>query len=412
MWQKIKNIYHLFQSLLANIYYGFPGRKLNVIAVTGTSGKTTTTLMIYEVLKAAKLKTSVLSSIQAVIGGEEFDTGFHVTTPDPHVLPKYLNQALKNGDTHFVLEVSSHAMDQNRAAFVPFKIGVLTSFAHEHLDYHKTLKNYARAKFKLLHAAENVIIPVNVINEELQREVRFNKLLPKLITFGLKEGNETQEKWNLKIKLPGDFNLLNALAAASVGSKLHISGSVIKYALESFLGIPGRYERITNNKGITIIIDFAHKVDALEALLKSVHSLAKNGNRIICMFGCASERDILKRPIMGKISGLMADITVLTDEDPRYEDPLKIINEISAGCIEAGAEEVSRSGFRAKNYKNHIFFKIPDRQEAINFIIDKLAEKGDIILLCGKGHEKSMNYKGIEQPWSEHKAVKKALTKT
>ena len=121
----------------------------------------------------------------------------------------------------------------------------------------------------------------------------------------------------MKIKLPGDFNLLNALAAASVGSKLHISGSVIKYALESFLGIPGRYERITNNKGITIIIDFAHKVDALEALLKSVHSLAKNGNRIICMFGCASERDILKRPIMGKISGLMADITVLTDEDPR-----------------------------------------------------------------------------------------------
>jgi UDP-N-acetylmuramoyl-L-alanyl-D-glutamate--2,6-diaminopimelate ligase len=130
MWQSLKNNYHWLQSLIANIYYGFPGHKLIMIGITGTSGKTTTTLMIYEVLKAAGYKTSVLSTVKTVIAGKEYDTGFHVTTPDPLELPRYLKQAVKNGDTHLVLEVSSHALDQNRAAFIAFRIGVLTSFAH------------------------------------------------------------------------------------------------------------------------------------------------------------------------------------------------------------------------------------------------------------------------------------------
>lgn len=414
MWQKAKNYYHLLQALIANSYYGFPGRKLKVIGVTGTSGKTTTSLLIYEMLKAAGLKVSVLSSIQAVIGGKEYDTGFHVTTPDPHVLPKFLKQALSHGDTHFVLEVSSHGLDQNRVAFVPFEIGVLSSLAHEHLDYHKTMVNYAKAKFKLMHHSKTAVIPVSVLDETLNKALNYEKLSGKLVTFGLNTGDVTQKKWNLKLELPGDYNLVNALAAVCVGNKLGIDNVLIKKSLESFKGLPGRFEEIANDRGLKIIIDFAHKPDALESVLSVANRLVTKNNKVIVMYGCASERDVLKRPIMGEISGRLADITVLTDEDPRREDSMKIINEIAAGCASAGAVERHRvrgnppAGGQISE-KKHVFYKIPDRQEAIGFIINTLSKRGDIVLLCGKGHEKSMNYNGTERPWSEHSEVKKAL---
>jgi len=392
MLQRLKNIYHLLQAFLANVYYGFPGRKLIVIGITGTSGKTTTAHMIYEVLKTAGYNVSLLSSIKAVIHGKEYDTGFHVTTPDPQTLPKYLKKAVDSGDTYFVLELSSHGLDQHRAACVNFTLGILTTLAHEHLDYHRTFENYARAKFKLLEASEVRVIPESL----LPSLKKFGMTNTKLVTFGMRKGDETQEHWNLKLKLPGDFNVMNALAAAAAAKVLEVPEKIIKQALENFSAIPGRFEEIKNNKGFRIIIDFAHKPDALEGVLQAAKKEVKNNGKIIVMFGCASQRDILKRPIMGKISGELADITVLTDEDPRFEDSMKIINEIAQGCLDAGAKE-------------HVFFKIPDRQKAINFIIRKLAKKDDIVLLCGKGHEKSMNYNGIEKPWSEHKAVEKAL---
>lgn len=422
MWQKSKNIYHLLVSFLANVYYGFPGKKLTIIGITGTSGKTTTAHMVYEIVKSAGYKVSLLSSIKAIIHGEEFDTGFHVTTPDPHTLPKYLRKAVDAGDRYFVLEVSSHALDQNRAAFVHFRVGVLTTLAHEHLDYHKTFFNYAKAKFKLLHAANTAIIPISLFkgeeenksvgkinNKQVKDLIRYNHLENKLITFGLDKGDQTQKKWNFHLLLPGDYNIMNALAAASVGECLKIPHKVIKESLEKFSAIPGRFEEIKNDKGFRIIIDFAHKPDALLGILQTAKKeISKNG-RVIVMYGCASQRDVLKRPIMGKISGELADITVLTDEDPRFEEPIKIINEIAEGCLQAGAKEYQISNIKDHISKHQLFFKIPNRQEAINFIIRNLAKRGDIILLCGKGHEKSMNYNGIETPWNEHEAVKKAL---
>jgi UDP-N-acetylmuramoyl-L-alanyl-D-glutamate--2,6-diaminopimelate ligase len=416
MWQCLKNKYHWIRSLVANIYYGFPGYKLTVIGVTGTSGKTTTTLMIYEVLKKAGYKVSVLSTIKAVIGGLEYDTGFHVTTPDPMHLSRYLNQAVRNNDQYFVLEVSSHALDQNRVSFIPFKIGVLTSLAHEHLDYHKTFKNYTQAKFKLLHSAKTAIVPINILKDDkkLSRDAGYDKLAGKVTTYGLTQGDQTQRKWHLKLKMIGDFNVLNALAAAASASLLGVEMPIIQSALANFSGVLGRFEEITNSRGLRIVIDFAHKPDALQAVLKVAQKTINKGSRIIVMYGCASERDLLKRSIMGKISAMMADITVLTDEDPRREDRIKIIDEIAKGCIDGGAKEVQSSPPKAdqpmaENIKEHIFYKIPDRQKAIDFIINKLAKKGDVILLCGKGHEKSINYNGVETPWSEHEAVRKAL---
>ncbi len=407
MWQQAKNIYHLLISFFVNLSQGFPGRKLIVIGVTGTSGKTTTSHMLYEVLRASGKQVALISSIKAVIGGKDIDTGFHVTTPGPDVLPKYLHQAVEAHDHYVVLEVSSHALDQNRAAFIPFHIGVLTTLAHEHLDYHKTFLNYAKAKFKLLHRAKTAVIPEKSIPLDIKKGVHYEKL-KKVVTFGLSQGQVTQSEWQLRLKVPGDYNLLNALAAAAVGELLHIPHDSIKKTLENFSAIPGRFEEIPNAFGFRVIIDFAHKPDALEEVLKTARKQVTTNGRIIVMYGCASQRDVLKRPIMGKISGELAEITVLTDEDPRLENSMKIINEIAQGCLEAHAKEISARAHQPST-KTHVFYKIPNRKEAIIFIITKLARKDDIILFCGKGHEQSMNYHGIETPWNEHLVVANAL---
>lgn len=379
-----------------------------MIGVTGTSGKTTTTHMIYEILRENGHKVSMLSTIEGVIGGVELDTGFHVTTPDPHVLPKYLMQAKDSGDTHFVLEISSHALDQNRAAFIKFKIGVLTTLAHEHLDYHKTFENYARAKLKLLENSEIAVVPVGVL-DGLGKLGLLERLGNKR-TFGLNKGDVTQAEWKLRVGMPGEFNVLNGLAAAAACNSLGIGKKDIQQALRIVAQLPGRYEEIVTGKNFKVIIDFAHKPDALEELIKSVLTQKSKTGRIITLFGCASQRDVLKRPMMGEISGRLSDITVLTDEDPRFESSEKIIDEIAQGCSRVGARELRIKKQELKIKKGeHVFFKIPDRKEAIMFIIQKLAKKGDIILLCGKGHERSMNYSGVEKPWNEQDTVEQAL---
>ncbi len=428
--QKLKNYYHFVQAFVGAIYYGFPARKLKIIGITGTSGKTTTTHMIYEILKAAGKKVSLISTIAAIIDNKEYDTGFHVTTPDPIKLQQFLKLAVESGSKYFVLEVSSHALDQNRVAFVNFDIGVLTTLAHEHLDYHKTLEQYTKAKFKLLNDAKKV-----VINRKIKYFNYSNNYSNKVIKrFGLDEGEKTTSKWKLKLTLPGEYNLLNALAGATVGHLLGISNNTIGDSLNSFRAIPGRFEEVYAGD-FRVIIDFAHKPDALEQVLKTARNLLGKEGRIIVMYGCASERDTLKRPIMGAISGRLADITVLTDEDPRWESSEAIIKDIANGCIKAGAIEVKNLESKIKNSElnsarnlprflkgldlranqgltPHYFIEIPNRQEAINFIIRTLVKKGDIVLLCGKGHEQSINYKGVETPWSEHDAVKKALYET
>lgn len=410
MWQFSKNVYHFFIAFLAALWFGFPSRKLTVIGITGTDGKTTTTHMVYEILKAAGKKVSMISTIQAIVGGKTYDTGFHVTTPDPIALERFLKQAVDHGDKYFVLEVSSHGLDQNRVAFVNFDIGILTTLTHEHLDYHKTFTNYAKAKFKLLRVANTVVIPYGDIPKEVLPFADFDMTAKQVITFGLINGNETQKEWKLKLLIPGDFNVLNALAAALAGTFLGLSKTVVRRTLEKFSGIPGRFEEISARGKFRVIIDFAHKPNALEQVLKTAKKELRKNGRIIVMYGCASQRDILKRPMMGEISGRFADISVLTDEDPRWEDSLKIIDEIAKGCIKAGAVEQKIEDGR-KNFTKHVFFKIPNRALAIKFIIRTLAKKGDIILLCGKGHEAAMNYRGVEEPWSEHEAVRKALAK-
>lgn len=381
----INKFHHLPNAVLANLKYSYPTRKLKVIGITGTDGKTTTTNMVYKILKDAGKKVSMVSTINAVIGGKIYDTGFHVTSPSPQMVQKFAKIAVEHGDEYLVLEATSHALDQYRFLGIKFDIAVLTNITHEHLDYHKSFENYTKAKLKLINNSK-----IAIVNENIKG------ISKKTITFGLHSGDFNQDKYNLKLKMPGDYNTENALAAFTVAKVLGIDEKVIRQSLQSFDKLKGRMEEVENKKGIKIIIDFAHTPNALENALQTLRKETKG--HLIAIFGSAGKRDADKRPLMGEIGMNLADLVIITAEDPRGQ--LEIINEqITKGALKSGA-------ILDKNY-----FIIPDRQSAINFAIQTLAKKGDIVGIFGKGHETSMNIDGkSEIPWSDTKAVRKALS--
>lgn len=385
---------HLPQAIVANIRYGFPSRKIKVIGITGTDGKTTTTNMIYKILKDSGKKASMVSTINAEIAGKVYDTGFHVTNPDSFDLQKFLKTAAEAGDEYMVLETTSHGLAQFRVWGVKFAIGVITNITHEHLDYHKTYGNYLRAKAKLLGSSRVVVL--NQDDQSYKKLLKYTKK-KKVITYGKhKRADVRPGQFNLKLKIPGEYNIYNALAAAAAASYLGISKPLIKKSLESFNGLSGRMEEIKNKRGIKVVVDFAHTPNALEKALTALRGQTKG--RLISVFGCAGARDIGKRPMMGKISSELADITVLTDEDPRFEDRQKIIEQIIAG-MDNGRVVLEKT-----------LFTEPDRTKAIALAI-KLAKAGDTVGIFGKGHERSMNYKGIETSWSDTEAAQKILKK-
>jgi len=392
MWQGIKNIYHLFQAIFANILYGFPAHGLTIIGVTGTDGKTTTASLIYHILNHAGQKAALVSSVGAIIDGKSSDTGFHVTTPGRFDIQKYLRKARKAKIKYVVLEVTSHGLDQYRVFGIPFAVGVVTNVNREHLDYHKTYERYVRAKAKLLKNAE-----VAVINKDDQSYFRIKKHElrnrdKKIITYGFKKDSDVNiHNFHFKTKLIGKFNEYNCLAAIAALQQLHFSEDVIRKGISSFKAPIGRQE-IVYDKEFKVINDFAHTPQSFAAVLPEIKKITKN--RLIHVFGAAAKRDTYKRSEMGKISSQYTDIIILTAEDPRDEPIEKINNEIKTGI---------------KNYKeNEDLFEIYNRKEAIEFAVS-LAKKGDTILLTGKGHEKSMNYGKGEEPWDETKTALEAI---
>ena len=396
--QKIINFgKHLLTAVSASIYFNFPSKKLKVIGVTGTDGKTTTVHLIYHILHQAGLRVAMVSTVLAKIGDKEIDTGFHVTTPNPWNLQKFLKMMVDKGIEYAVLEVTSHGLDQFRLWGIDFEIGVLTNVTHEHLDYHKTYENYLSTKAKLLQKAKIAIInkddeSYDLLNSKLKTQNS------KLITYGIKnEADFTPKKFDFKTSLPGEYNQYNCLAAIAATSQLGISVEKIKKAILTFKGVVGRMEKIEEGQDFKVIIDFAHTPNALEQVLKFLKSIKSGKSKLIVVFGCAGLRDSDKRPIMGEIACRLADLVVLTAEDPRTEDVNDIFDQIAGGCEGIG-------GVEGKAY-----YKIPDRQEAINFAIQKLAKKGDTVVICGKGHEKSMCFGHTEYPWSDQEAAKKAL---
>jgi UDP-N-acetylmuramoyl-L-alanyl-D-glutamate--2,6-diaminopimelate ligase len=400
MIRTVKNFAHYFNALLACVWYGFPGKHLTVVGITGTDGKTTTTHLVYEILKKAGKKVSMISSVYGLVGGEEFDTGFHVTTPDPWFLQKNLQKAVRKGDTYFILEVTSHGLDQNRTWGIPFTIGILTNITHEHLDYHKTYQQYVAAKSKLFHKTKTAIINCE---DESYEEIQIyipETITGKVITYGEKKGDLNLSNYSFTTDLPGDYNKLNCLAAAIAAKELGIEDNDIKEVLRSFSGVRGRFETVKTNKGFNVIIDFAHTPNALEKVLSTIQKTKKG--KLIHVFGSAGLRDRSKRPKMGMASARYADISILTEEDYRTEDVHTIMNEIETGY----KKELTLYDKDSRQGKS--LYKIENRQDAINKAV-QLAQKGDVLVLTGKGHEKSLCRGKKEYPWSDQEGVKRAL---
>ncbi len=370
-------------SAVASSWYGNPSDKLKIIGVTGTKGKTTTVHLIYHIMKHIGFKVGMVSSIRAEFNNSIIDTGAHVTNPDVITLNRLLSQMVKTGCKYAVLEVSSHGIDQQRIGGIKFDITVLTNISPEHLDYHKTFYEYKLVKMSFIRSGKHRVIA------------------PKKTTLNI---------------LPGKFNNLNAEAAVKAVSYMGVSRNEAIEAVKSFKLPSGRLEEIDLGQPFRVVIDFAHTPDSLRTALNYLRLGTKG--RLVSVFGCAGERDTQKRPVMGEISGKLADISVITEEDPRSENVNKIIDSISEGLIKSGSSE-----FTLNNYKKFLknsrlikgttwFIKIPDRKKAIECALSKFAQAGDTVAFFGKGSEKTMNSDGIhETPWSEHQVVRKYIQK-
>lgn len=403
----VNYLWHLPIAFFASRLYGNPSRDLTVIGVTGTDGKTTTTLLIYHLLKSARKKVAVISTVEAKIGRIRIKTGFHVTAPDPLPLQRLLRRIRSQKYRYVVLEATSHGIDQFRLFPIRPEIAVLTNITHEHLDYHKTYEHYRATKLKLFKYAKHAVINKDlpdfpVINQSLPR-VHFStyalradsQLTPEHVRY--LKGRTKFKLGNLEYELPlsGQYNLYNALAAISTCLILGVAPADIRRGLLTFPGVKGRLEVIGNQRGLTTIVDFAHTPNALEETLKNLRAQTPAGKKLIAVFGSAGLRDATKRPLMGAAAAAYADWIVITSEDPRTEDPGQIAKEIIAGIPES----------KRKRVKIEL-----DRQTAINLAINKLAGRGDCVVVCGKGHEETMNLDGeTETPWSDQEAVRVAL---
>lgn len=370
MIRKLKNIYHRMRAIIAMIYFRFPARNLKVLGITGTDGKTTTCFYLYNILLAAGKKVALITTIEARFGEKSVDVGLHVTNPDTWDMQKLLRQIANAGMEYAVLEVTSHGIDQGRIFGIPFVVTGLTNITHEHLDYHKTMEEYTRVKMGFVMSAPKHFI-ADEVNDQILNGV--------------------------KINLPGEYNQKNAQLAAAMASSLGVANDAIRTGIVSLKYLPGRMEVITETP-FNVIVDFAHTPNGLENVLKSVRSDVNNrGGQLIHVFGSAGERDFTKRPIMGKISGEIADVVIVTAEDPRHERVDDISSAIAQGVESSGKQ------------LNDTFFMINDREAAIKFALTKLVKQNDTVLITGKGHERSMNFDGVEQPWSDQEAVRKIL---
>ena len=403
--RKAKNFVHLFLAIVANAINLFPSRKLIVVGVTGTDGKTTTSQLIYQILRESGKRVAVISTIGAFIDGESYETGLHVTTPSPFTIQRYIKIAKEKGCTHLVLEVTSHALDQNRTWGIKFNIGVLTNITHEHLDYHMSYKRYVRAKLKLFKYSNISIINSN--GEWLSDAV---KVIPsdKMVTYSL-HGNNSGDlslmtmPFQITTKLIGDFNLENILAATATAHVLGIDDVVIDKAIQSFEAPVGRQQVFKSSKNANTIVDFAHTPNAFENILPEIRR--RTTGKIIHVFGAAGQRDRGKRQAMGKVSSFYDDIIILTSEDPRSEKVSEINQQIKEGI--GNNFVVSIDG---KTTESKTVYEINDRKEAIDFAIS-ISTKTDTVIITGKGHEKSMNYGHGEEPWSDQEVVKNYLKK-
>lgn len=409
---------------LAAAYHGFPSRQLVVIGVTGTDGKTTTANLIHSVLTAAGLRAGLISTINAVIGDEVLSTGLHVTTPPAPEVQGYLARMVAAGLTHCVLEATSHGLAQHRVSAVDFDVAVVTNVQHEHLDFHGTWEAYLDAKAMLYRHLSTThrkpgVPKTAVVNLDDPRSAPTLLGIPadRYLRYAIDEPRADvaaediaygPDATTFTLRLPGGplrgvrsalvgaHNVSNALAAAAAGAALGLPGEAIAAGLEAVRAVPGRMERLDEGQGYLALVDFAHTPNALRRTLEAARLMVAPGSRVIVVFGSAGLRDPEKRAMMGRIAAELADLTVITAEDPRTESLEAIMAASAAAAVAAGGVE------------GETFWRVPDRGQAIYFAT-QMARPGDVVLACGKGHEQSMCFGTTEYPWDDRDAMRAAL---
>ena len=406
---------------LAAAWHGFPARKLVMIGVTGTDGKTTTSTLIHHLLTASGLPTGLITTVSAAIGGVDVETGLHVTTPEAPEVQSLLHQMVDAGLTHAVLEATSHGLAQARVAACEFDLAVVTNITHEHLDYHGSFEAYRQAKASLFaglaeaHPKPQQIEPLAVLNADDESfEILRSVTKVRSVTYGVKEPADIRaadvsagpqglsfevhaadHRQLVHSGLIGRYNVPNILAAYGTAvCGLGIAPAAAASAIAAFRGIPGRMERVDLGQPFLALVDFAHTPNALRAALDAARQMTPG--RVITVFGSAGLRDRQKRRMMAENAVRAADLSIFTAEDPRSESLEAILEEMARGARSAGGVE------------GKTFVRIPDRAEALRVAV-RQAQPGDIVIACGKGHEQSMCFGEIEVPWDDRTALRAAL---
>ncbi len=426
MLKKLKNIWWAGKLFIARILYGNPSRKLKIIGVTGTNGKTTTATLLYEVAMELGYKAGLISTVEILVGKEKLKLNSNkpipATTPDSISLTKIFAEMVAKGCEYVFMEVSSHALDQNRVAGITFTGGIFTNLTHDHLDYHKDFENYFKAKKKFFEMLPKTAFALSNMDDDygngmlddikaekffygFGEETEFLDFYGKILKsdFNGLELDFNGEKVNSK--LLGKFNAYNLLAVWATCKLLNFDmparnathsvagGQKVNKILERIQPPRGRFEHFTTPEGVLVVIDYAHSPDALEKILLAVKEIKPEAGRIISVFGCGGDRDKSKRPKMGKIGAGLSDIAIFTSDNPRSEDPNKIIDDMKSDL---------------DHEENKKAITIVDRRLAIEESL-KLANKGDVILCAGKGHEDYQEVKGVKSHFDDIEEFKKFL---
>lgn len=435
MKETLKYIYHVWQSFSTGFKSGSPANNLKLIGVTGTSGKSTTSSMIYHILKNSGKNVGLISTVEALAGEERIDTGLHVTTPDAVDLQKILKKMVEKNIEIVVLETSSHSIAQGRLGLLNFDYSVITNVKRDHLDWHKNWENYVRAKFGVIAKLKKTGVAfINKDDSESFKKINeLNQTTKRnLVEYSAVEETKNQietidgitfeyKKTKFQVPILGEYNIENALAAIKVCEELGISVQEINKAFSDFQGVIGRMQIMRKSPTI-VIVDFAHNEDSLRRSLVAAKKLVTKGGNLIAVFGSAGLRDVEKRFTMGKASGELADITIATAEDPRIESLYDINSKIIKGAESVGGKLIQRfkdhnsySEFDLQNLKvakKDIFAfdqeGVDSRFDAIDFAI-KISKPGDVVITEGKGHEQSLCFGTTEYPFTDQEAVEKSL---
>lgn len=412
---KIEPAGHWAEAVFWNVVYGFPGRGLKVIGVTGTNGKTTTTFLVHRMLVEAGYKAGIMTTVGYGVGTAVRSQVQHYTNVPIRQLLQRLRAMKAEGMDWLVLETTSQALAQHRTWGVPYSVAVLTNITHEHLDYHKTFDRYVAAKRRLFELAQRNRAgrQTGIANADDPNGVSFAAETEHGVTYGIEAGDVRatdielrasgiaytadagDETYHIQSALPGSFNVHNTLAAVCVGRTLGLTKAQIEQGIAALEGVEGRMTTIDEGQAFSVVVDFAHTPDSFEKLFTDLRPVVPG--KLIVMFGSAGRRDESKRAVQGRLAGEYADEVIVTEEDDRDCDGAAIMNDIAAGAEQAGK-------VRGTN-----LFLVHDRSEAIAFALSRAGGDGDTVLLLGKGHEKTIERADGAHPWDEIGTTRSAL---